>query len=176
MEAAVLESCNSDRSLILTGLEMFDRVDGNLVGSRDQMQLFWTELPEFGFLQNHELGNTERRLDDSKLSLHDKVLGQPEEEAQTLLQLAFIEFLSQLLGFEVRKLDAASPLSAYGLDSLSAVSCQYWIHRSRSTKAPFPKHPWLTNDRSVCQCITQQNLRRPIYFSLGQTNLEGDGS
>lgn len=45
--AAVLESCHSDRLLILTGLKVFDRVDGRLVGSKDQTQPFWTELLEF---------------------------------------------------------------------------------------------------------------------------------
>ncbi len=130
MEAAVLESRHSDHSLILTGLEMFDRVDGHLVGSRDQMQLFWTELPEFGFLQNHKLGNTETRPDDQKLSLRDRALGLSDGEAQTAIQKAFIEFLSQLLGFDTGKLEPTSSLAAYGLDSLSAVSCQYWLHRS----------------------------------------------
>ena len=131
MEAAVLESRHSDRFLILTGLEMFDRVDGKLVGSRDQVQLFWTELPEFGFLQNHKLGDTEVSPNDAKLSLREKVLSLPDKEAQNLLQAAFIAFLSQLLGFDAGKLDPSSSLAAYGLDSLSAVSCQYWIHRSR---------------------------------------------
>lgn len=131
MEAAVLESRHSDRSLILTGLEMFDRIDGDLVGSRDQKQLFWTELPEFGFLQNHKLGDTATGLDDKNISLRDRALSRPDDEAQSLLADAFIEFLSQLLGFEKSKLQTTSSLNAYGLDSLSAVSCQYWIHRSR---------------------------------------------
>ncbi len=130
MEAAVLESRHSDRSLILTGLEMFDRVDGKLVGSRDQVQLFWTELPEFGFLQNHKVGDIETEPDDAKLSIREEVLSLPDKEAQTLLQTAFVGFLSQLLGFDAGKLDSSSSLAAYGLDSLSAVSCQYWIHRS----------------------------------------------
>jgi hypothetical protein len=137
MEAAVLESRHSDRSLILTGLHMFDRVDGPLVGSRDQMQLFWTELPEFGFLQTHRLSDPETGAENKKLSLRDRALGLPEEEAQTQLETAFIEFLSQLLGFATSKFQPTSTLRAYGLDSLSAVSCQYWLHRSTSTTSGF---------------------------------------
>lgn len=136
MEAAVLESRESGPSLILTGLEMFDRVDGDIVGSRDQRQLFWTELPEFGFLQNHKLGDTVRNLNDTKVSLHNEVLGLPEEGARTLLEKSFIEFLSQLLGFDIGKLVPTSSLAAYGLDSLSAVSCQYWVHRRMSPRRP----------------------------------------
>lgn len=130
IEAAVLESRCSDRSLILTGLEMFDRVDGNLVGSRDQTQLFWTDLPEFGFLQDHKLSGTEDKLVDMKRNLHDRALLLSDTEAQVLLQEAFINFLSQLLGFQVGNIEAASSLPEYGLDSLSALSSQYWLQRS----------------------------------------------
>jgi hypothetical protein len=111
---------------------MFDRVDGKLVGSKDQMQLFWTELPEFGFLQNHKFGDVERGSEDAneKLNVLDKARILPEAAAQIVLQEAFIEFLAQLLGFDVAKFEPASPLTSYGIDSLSAVSCQYWLHRS----------------------------------------------
>lgn len=58
MEAAMLVSQNkdfaADRDVILTGLEMFERVDGKLVGEKDQNMLHWTELPGFGNLQVHQ--------------------------------------------------------------------------------------------------------------------------
>lgn len=150
MEAAVLESHQSDRSLIVTGLEMFDRVDGTLVGSRDQTQLFWTELPEFAFLQNHKLGDTDERLADTKRSPRERALLLPEHEAQEVLQEAFIGFLSQLLGFPVAKFQPTSPFTAYGLDSLSAVSCQYWLHRSMlCLEIIHGKSLLLTLDRSL---------------------------
>jgi NAD(P)-dependent dehydrogenase (short-subunit alcohol dehydrogenase family) len=130
MEAAVLESRDPGRSLILTGLEMFDRVDGRLKGSKDQTHLFWTELPEFGFLQDHKLSDDQDETSDAEVSLRDRVLRSSEEDGKALLQEAFIGFLSQLLGFDTAKFQPSSSLSTYGLDSLSAVSCQYWLHRS----------------------------------------------
>ena len=107
---------------------MFERVDGKIVGNQDQMQLYWTELPEFGHLQSHRKsdkignGNEGMGLRESLGKLND-------EEWAGMLQGRFLGFLSTLLGFAKESFDGKARLGAYGLDSLSAVSCQYWFHR-----------------------------------------------
>ncbi|MCJ1388250.1 hypothetical protein MMC18_001095 [Xylographa bjoerkii] len=131
MEAAVVESQCSDRSLILTGLEMFDRIDGKLVGSQDQTQLYWTELPEFGFLQHHSLSSTTANA-EKQLSIGERLAGIPAKDVPVAMQDAFLAFVAQLLGFDASVFNSASSLAIYGLDSLSAVSCQYWFHRELS--------------------------------------------
>ncbi|MCJ1377592.1 hypothetical protein MMC17_000687 [Xylographa soralifera] len=128
MEAAIVESHRSERSLILTGLEMFDRVDGKLVGSQDQTQLYWTELPEFGFLQHHSLSSTTGK-GEKQLSIREQLAGIPTKDVPMAMQDIFLTFVAQLLGFDVAVFNPASSLAVYGLDSLSAVSCQYWFHR-----------------------------------------------
>ena len=133
MEAAVIESHRaSDRSLILTGLEMYERVDGKLVGFQDQTQLYWTEVPEFSHLQSHKLSNTKGGKGDSKLGLRERIQGLNKGGAHGVAMEAFLAFLSQLLGFGSSTFSPGSPLAVYGLDSLSAVSCQYWFYRGLS--------------------------------------------
>ena len=107
---------------------MFERVDGKIVGNQDQMQLYWTELPEFSHLQSHrKSGTSGKRAGD--LGLKDSLRMLNDEEWSKMLQERFIEFLSTLLGFAKENFDGKARLGAYGLDSLSAVSCQYWFHR-----------------------------------------------
>ncbi|KAL3426053.1 beta-ketoacyl synthase domain-containing protein [Phlyctema vagabunda] len=141
MEAAVNESYNlkSDRPFILTGLEMFERVDGKLVGSQDQTMLYWTELPEFGFLQSHrKTWDSDRNTDTQYMDLKEGVNKADESEARALLLDAFMGFLAQLLGYQVTTLDAKNPLVAYGIDSLTGVSCQYWFHRELDVDVKVP--------------------------------------
>lgn len=128
MEAAVLESHRSERSLIVTGLEMFERVDGKLVGSQDQTQLYWTELPEFSHLQSHRLSDAKEKV-HVELSLREQLRDCDKENAHSVLFQAFLAFLTQLLGFSSESFNPALSLAMYGLDSLSAVSCQYWFYR-----------------------------------------------
>lgn len=128
MEAAVLESYRSERSLIVTGLEMFERVDGKLMGSQDQTQLYWTELPEFSHLQSHRLSDATEKP-DVKLSLREQLQEGNDKDAHAVLLEAFLAFLTQLLGFSSESFNPALSLAMYGLDSLSAVSCQYWFYR-----------------------------------------------
>lgn len=45
LEAAIIESPRRERPVIVTGLEMLQRVNGKVVG-KDQTQLIWTEWPE----------------------------------------------------------------------------------------------------------------------------------
>ncbi|MCJ1283507.1 hypothetical protein MMC26_002837 [Xylographa opegraphella] len=131
MEAAIVESHRSERSLILTGLEMFDRIDGKLVGSQDQTQLYWTELPEFGFLQHHSLSSAAGK-GEKQLSVREQLADIPTKDVHAAMQDAFLTFVAQLLGFDESVFNPASSLAIYGLDSLSAVSCQYWFHRELS--------------------------------------------
>ncbi|RDW80856.1 hypothetical protein BP5796_05554 [Coleophoma crateriformis] len=131
MEAAVTESHNpaSTRSFILTGLDMFERVDDRLVGAKDQTMLYWTELPEFGFLQSYK---KTWDMDDghgNEMTLKEKVATLDENQMRETVMNAFLSFLAGLLGFQTQIFDRQSPLVVYGLDSLSAVSCQYWFHR-----------------------------------------------
>ncbi|MCJ1421842.1 hypothetical protein MMC32_008209 [Xylographa parallela] len=111
MEAAIVESHRSERSLILTGLEMFDRIDGELVGSRDQMQLYKGK---------------------KQFSIREQLAEVPTTVVPGAMQDAVLAFVAQLLGFDTSVFDPASSLAIYGLDSLSAVSCQYWFHRELS--------------------------------------------
>ena len=48
---------------------------------------------------------------------------------------AFIEFFSDLQGFDKASIDQKGSIWSYGLDSLSAVSCQFWFHRGMCIKA-----------------------------------------
>ena len=135
MEAAITEShCHSDRSVMVTGLEMFERIDGKLVGSQDQTQLYWTDLAEFGHLQSHSLSEATNKP-DRQLSLQELIQTLNEEEARIALLETFLDFLSKLLGFATSTFNSSSPLSMCGLDSLSAVSCQYWFYKGSHVRA-----------------------------------------
>lgn len=127
MEAAVLESPRRDRSLIVTGLEMFERLDGKITGRPDQ--LYWPELPEFGHLQVHKRSDLVGK-GNSKVSLRETIMKLEDDGAARMkLRDEFITFLSQLLRFDKSTFTDISELAMYGLDSLSAVSCQYWFFR-----------------------------------------------
>ena len=153
MEAAVLESHRSERSLIVTGLEMFERIDGKLMGSQDQAQLYWTELPEFSHLQAHRLSDA-KEGHGPKLSLREQLQNCCEKEAHAVLLEAFLAFLSQLLGFSSESFSPASSLAMYGLDSLSAVSCQYWFYRGMFAPLEvFFGGRGLTWCRAGCRCL-----------------------
>ena len=137
MEAAILESPRRDRSLILTGLNMFEReADGTLTGRSDP--LLWTEWPEFGHLQEYKLLGTEGGNNNDKAPLKEQVaaIRHKGDRAQLrdVIRHTFLTFLSQLLGFGVDAFDPSQALGMYGIDSLSGVSCQYWFHKG--TAAP----------------------------------------
>ncbi|KAI9776179.1 MAG: hypothetical protein M1835_005595 [Candelina submexicana] len=133
MEAAITESRRLERCMILTGLEMFERVDGKIVGTIDQQQLYWTELPEFGFMQSHRLSDG-KGSPSTEVSLREKAQRLDERNAKSILLDNFFAFLSELLGFPTSTFEPTSSLSMYGLDSLSAVSCQYWFHKELSIR------------------------------------------
>ena len=58
LEAAVLESPLRDRPVIVTGLEMFEKTNGKIVGSQDQSQVIWTDFPEVSFKYHETLKTT----------------------------------------------------------------------------------------------------------------------
>ncbi|KAK3062707.1 hypothetical protein LTS18_003517, partial [Coniosporium uncinatum] len=141
MEAAVRESYNkqSKRAVILTGLEMFERVDGKSKGQQDQTMLYWTELPEFGHLQTHTRSWSETPNTQAETSLLDVARSSEPGEARKVILDAFLKFLAGLLGFDAAVFNPASSLSMYGLDSLSGVSCQYWFHRELEVDTSVPE-------------------------------------
>ena len=136
MEAALLESPRRDRSLVLTGLNMFEReADGSLVGRTEPLS--WIDWPEFGHLQQYKLPTNVDGSNTSKLQLRDQIaamhrngMTRPVRDA---IKNSFLTFLSQLLGFGVDAFDPSQALMMYGIDSLSGVSCQYWFHKGTRT-------------------------------------------
>ena len=132
MEAAVLESPRRDRSLVLTGLNMFEReADGSLAGRTEPLS--WIDWPEFGHLQQYKLPAIVDGSDTSTAQLRDQIAAMRRhgatEQVKDAIRDAFLTFLSQLLGFGVDAFDPSQALMMYGIDSLSGVSCQYWFHK-----------------------------------------------
>ena len=132
MEAAVLESPRRDRSLIVTGLNMFEREADRSLSGRNE-PVMWIDWPEFGHLQQYKLRTGRSESDLNKASLKDQVAamrhkGDPEQ-MKDIIRNAFLTFLSHLLGFAVDAFDTSQSLNMHGIDSLSGVSCQYWFHR-----------------------------------------------
>ena len=132
MEAAVLESSRRDRSLILTGLNMFEpEADGSLSGRTEPVM--WTDWPEFGHLQQYKLPTNQSEKNKNKAPLKDQVAATRHrgdiDQMKKVIRNAFLAFLSQLLSFGEDAFDTSQALSMHGIDSLSGVSCQYWFHR-----------------------------------------------
>jgi hypothetical protein len=143
MEAAIYESHDSQstRSFILTGLESFEQVNGEFLGSKDQTMLYWTELPEFGFLHSYrKTPRGEAGRKKQALSLKEQALTMSEADARAALLGNFLAFLAGLVGFPIDTFNSGSPLASYGLDSLSAVSCQHWFHRGMFSKLKGSHH------------------------------------
>lgn len=140
MEAAVYESSRRDRSLIVTGLEMFEReIDGTLAGRAEP--LFWAELPEFGHLQIYKAAHTKVNGagPDDQISLKEQIdLARyaGTDGLKALVANAFIAFLSRSLGFGIDAFDPKQELAMYGIDSLSGVACQYWLHKGEQLCVP----------------------------------------
>lgn len=128
-----------DDSLIVTGLEMFDRLpNGELKGRSDP--IFWTNLPESSYLMTYIPPLHDLKSADMKMPLkqwaepfqkHEgvKVDEDKRKELQPRVTKAFRSFLSDLLGYGQDDIDTTTGLATYGLDSLGAVGCQYWLSR-----------------------------------------------
>ena len=126
-----------DDSLIVTGLEMFDRLpNGELKGRSDPT--YWTDLPEFSHLMTYSPPSTGSNTTDDKIPLKEWVevyKNRVDEDGRCELQRratkAFKSFLGSLLGYSQDSLNTAMGLVMYGLDSLGAVGCQYWFFRGK---------------------------------------------
>ena len=124
-EAAVLESRSINRTLLVTGLEMFKKLDGTVQSSLAQNQIFWADWPEFGGLFDHESSITEVKL----LTLLQRLETLELEKAHEVLCREFVICLGNLLGTDTSDIDLTAPLASYGLDSLNAVSFRYWFFK-----------------------------------------------
>ena len=167
--------------LLLTGLEMFSRDANNqLLERRDP--LFWTELPEFSHLQSYTSSSSSSSSSTAKeLPLKIQVkecLDRGDAAAvKGIVREGFLGFLAGLSGFGREEMgrEMGRGVGAYGVDSLSAVGCQYWFWRgeffspSLSLFIPHPSHlslfPW---------CTPHMLILSPIpfpFFSLYRLNL-----
>ena len=137
MEAIMLESPRRDRSMLLTGLNMFEReVDGNLANRTEP--LLWTDWPELGHLQQYKISVAEDKNKTVDASLKDQVATMCHKgdaaQMRDVIRDGFLSFLSQLLGFGVDTFDPSQALNMYGIDSLSGLSCQYWFHKGTAER------------------------------------------
>ena len=88
---------------------------------------------KFGHLQDHRL-KEDNAGDPAHMSLRERLVSYGDDQTalcRVLLE-AFLPFLSELQGFDPSSLDPSAAPTSFGLDSLSAVSCQFWFHRGRS--------------------------------------------
>lgn len=125
-EAAVLESRSISRTLLVTGFEMFKKLDGTVQSSPEQNQIFWADWPEFGGLFDHKPSNAAQV---KSRTLLQRLEALEPESAHDALCREFVICLGSLLGTETSDFDLTVPLASYGLDSLNAVSCRYWFFK-----------------------------------------------
>ena len=125
--AAVLNSYSRERSLLVTGFQMYDSINGRIEAPSPD-QIFWGTWPEFGFLFSHLISDTSEA---QSTSLIDDLTTSTNTAAASILLKAFVLGVSTILGYDAERLDPTNPLSAYGLDSLNAVACRYWFFRRK---------------------------------------------
>ncbi|KAF3910565.1 hypothetical protein ABW21_db0202227 [Orbilia brochopaga] len=134
MEAAVLPYAQRNLPLLSTGFEMFEKINDQVKAKEWQTQLFWAEYPDFGFLFSHSLDQAGSK--DANISLLEQLQSQDGPTAHATLLTTFSKTLASMLGYEVSAIDATAALAAYGLDSLSAVTCRYWFFKETSVDVP----------------------------------------
>ncbi|KAJ6263867.1 Hybrid PKS-NRPS synthetase pynA [Drechslerella dactyloides] len=134
MEAAILPYVQQNLPLLSTGFEMFEKTNNQIKAKEWQTQLFWAEYPDFGFLLSHSLDLAGSK--DVNISLLEQLQSQDGPIAHANLLTAFSKTLASMLGYEVSAIDPTSALAAYGLDSLSAVTCRYWFFKETSVDVP----------------------------------------
>jgi hypothetical protein len=128
VEAGILESYSSDKSILGTGLERFRNIDGVVKARPEQNQIFWSDWPEFGYFFDYtesELTNTRAK------TLLEKIQDSSDAEQHLLLYGAFSECLSNVLGRNMAGLDPDMSIAAFGLDSLNTITCRYWFFKSK---------------------------------------------
>lgn len=132
LHAAVAECADSEskRAVMLTGLAMFNRLDGRLIANEGQSLLYWTEQPDFGHLQNHNRTWRDYKQEQDQ-ALLTQIQSLSELECRKVIERSFFQFLASLLGFDILHFSAKQNLLEYGIDSLTGVACQYWFYRGR---------------------------------------------
>lgn len=125
-EAAVLESRSSRRTLMVTGFEMFKKLDGIVQSSPEQNQIFWADWPEFGGLFDHQPSIAACA---TSLTLLQRLEVLEADRVHDALCCEFASCLGTVLGAEPSNFDLTAPLASYGLDSLNAVACRYWFFK-----------------------------------------------
>ncbi|KAK6359052.1 hypothetical protein TWF696_000222 [Orbilia brochopaga] len=134
MEAAVLPYAQQNLPLLSTGFEMFEKINNQIKTKEWQTQLFWAEYPDFGFLFSHSLDLA--GSNDVNISLLEQLQSQDGPTAHATLLSAFSKTLASMLGYEISAIDPTAALAAYGLDSLSAVTCRYWFFKETTVDVP----------------------------------------
>lgn len=134
VEAAVHESKHEDRYLLVTGFETFSASRTTSQTEAAQGQVFWERFPEFGHLFERE--PEESSGSNMAMPLVQRLKTADEATAHDLLCVAFLGFLSSLLGFPVSKLDPTEAIAAYGVDSLNAVACRFWFFQQLKLDVP----------------------------------------
>ncbi|KAL2752849.1 hypothetical protein ACRALDRAFT_1083424 [Sodiomyces alcalophilus JCM 7366] len=133
VEAAVHESKHQDRYLLVTGFEMFPATKDAARTETTQGQVFWEGFSEFSHLFEH---GPRSEGSDVAVPLVQRLMTVDEPTAHDLLCTAFLDFLSGLLGYPVSKLDPTQSVAAYGVDSLNAVACRFWIFQQLNLDVP----------------------------------------
>ena len=127
---AALEVCHDEThsGIIVTGLHTFQTCNGNILSEPWQDQLFWVKTPEFNNILIHRVGEA---AGSPKQTLRESVSHVKGPDRLNCLWAAFKSTLSGILGNDPSNIDMRMPLSSYGIDSLSAMACRYWIFRGK---------------------------------------------
>lgn len=128
LEAALLESYTSERSLICTGLQRFKSLDGDVQSQQHQTQVFWLDWPEFGFMFDYE--RTDATCTKPK-SLLESIEEGSDSEKYLIIHSAFQESLQLILGREIVGFKPEISIALCGLDSLNTIACRYWFFKGR---------------------------------------------
>ncbi|KAK0554919.1 hypothetical protein OC845_000560 [Tilletia horrida] len=126
----VEEACINGKgpSFYNNGVATYQSITGLNLKRND---VYWAERPRFiaMYANNDEAGQSDTSGQKAALATILKNCTTVEERTQELLE-AFKEQLSLTLGVAVEKIDAQTPLAAYGLDSLIAVQIRSWFMRA----------------------------------------------
>ena len=139
-------------AIMVTGLEMWEdtaTAEGKEDG--DMGPVYWRGCPEFSHLATYNSPSNSSSSGKQEVALKDRIrdilatassastdekgikakrgLEEKRKEVRDLLTPAFLGFLSRTLGFATETFEMGTALGMYGLDSLSAVSVQYWVWR-----------------------------------------------
>ena len=143
-------------AIMVTGLEMWEDTSSSegKENSGNNGPVYWRGCPEFSHLATYNSPSNSSSSGKQEVALKDRIrdilatapsipkddktqkgipakrgLEEKRKEVQDLLTTAFLAFLSRTLGFATETFEMGIALGMYGLDSLSAVSVQYWVWR-----------------------------------------------